>query len=115
MNTENDARRGHSLYPTAAELASIPTLYATEPTPTDDKLVVLHYFCASADWWLVELDPISWVGFGYANLGNPNDAEWGYVALDELAGLLVFGAFPVERDLYWTPTRFGDIDTQAGR
>jgi hypothetical protein len=110
-----DAIRGHSLFPTADELGDIPKLYATERTPLADKTVVLHYFVASADWWVVEFEPADRLAFGFACLGDPASAEWGYVSLDELAVTKVRpGNGPVdmvvERDLYWTPIRFGELD-----
>ncbi len=43
------------------------------------------------------------LAFGYACLGDPQCAEWGYVSLVELEGVLARGVFPVERDLHWTP------------
>ncbi len=44
--------------------------------------------------------------FGYVNLGDPQNAEWGYMDLNELRDLLVHvRGMPlyVERDLHWTP------------
>lgn len=128
-----DGRRGHAFLPPDAELARVPKLYATDGAgPLDGKLIHLHYFIGSADWWVAELDPATGEAFGYACLGDPMGAEWGYVSLVELAGLeadvpvhaRVRSADPahpthlaeigrlasvVERDLDWTPTPFGQV------
>lgn len=117
-----DRRRGHAFAP-PAELV-IPELYATEHVDTADKLVILHYFCGPADWWIVEAEREGSVAFGFACLGNEQDAEWGYIELGELAliefdgALITNGAgdlvriIPprfVERDLYWTPKPFRKV------
>ena len=47
---------------------------------------------------------------GYTILNNAHqNAEWGYTSLDELADINVRG-IEVDRDLYWKPTRFGEIE-----
>ena len=99
------AIRGHDFYPDAAVLATLPPLYATEPVALGDKPIGLHYFAGACDWWVIELDPDSMLSFGYACLGDPLCAEFGYTDLSELCGLRLRSAFPViERDLHWTPT-----------
>lgn len=104
----NRARRGHRFYPTAAELVGVPGLYETECVGLAEKVIALHFFGGSNDWWLVEYDRSEQTGFGYACLGDPAMAEWGYVDLKELepinAGLMV-----IERDLYWRPCRVADV------
>jgi hypothetical protein len=98
------ARRGHRFYPTAEEAAGIPRLYATEDQPTRDKVLHLHYFVGGCDWWIAEYDPLTGDGFGYACLGDPGNAEWGYASLVELEGVAVQrGLLVVERDLDWKP------------
>ena len=77
--------RGHDFWPPAAVLAAIPPLYGTEKVSAVDKVVHLHYFTGACDWWVVELDPAERLAFGYVCLGDPAMAEWGYIALDELA------------------------------
>ncbi len=111
--------RGHAFYPPAAALAVIPSLYATEHIPTESRTVFLHYFVRDCDWWIVELDPDTGLGFGYACLhGDAGNAEWGYVDLTELEALYqpsqlqtdyqsrptrILPRLIVERDLGWTP------------
>lgn len=109
--------RGHDFWPPDDQLAEMPRLYGTEAVPLAEKLIKLHYFVGACDWWLVEYDPAERIGWGYACLGDPQCAEWGYVPLDELEAIFrpphfisahagVSGMVPpliVERDLYWTP------------
>ncbi len=105
----NRELRGHVFYPPADAVAGIPGLYGTEKVPLDEKVIHLHYFVGRCDWWLVEYDPKERRGFGYACLGDPICAEWGYVDLTELERIQV-GPFVVERDLYWTPCKAGEAN-----
>lgn len=104
-----DRRRGHKFRPPKAVLRRIPALYATEQVPTPDKTVWLHFFVASADWYVVELDRDTGEAFGWAEL-LPGGGEWGYTRLPDLGTVLVHGRMPVERDLYWTPRPVLEID-----
>lgn len=94
-------RRGHVFYPRPGEL---PALYGTEDQDLAEKVIGAHYFAAGCDWWIVEYDPATAQGFGYACLGDWACAEWGYVDLAELEQLAT-GHLIVERDLHWRPTR----------
>jgi hypothetical protein len=102
MNQLNRWRRGHDFLPGWEDLTAIPQLYATEDVPLADKVIHLHFFLGSCDWYIAEIDDGSWLAFGYANLGDPQNAEWGYVSLPELEAVRV-GPWVVERDLAWTP------------
>lgn len=98
------ARRGHAFYPPAGLAATLPAFYATEGVECEDKIIYAHYFLAPVgDWWIAEYRPETGEAFGYASLGIPGCAEWGYIALDELERLNTRGMV-VERDLHWTPT-----------
>jgi hypothetical protein len=106
-------RRGHYFMPPLAVQNKIPALYETENIPTEDKIVHLHYFCASGDWWITELgtgDDEN-LAFGYVKLAAmPECAEWGYIDMAELEELNVLnGLVIVERDCYWEPKPFKDI------
>lgn len=108
-----DKYRGHCLVPTIDELATIPLLYATDGQAFDSKTVRLRYFAGGrAEWLITELDPDSWLMFGWCDLGL-GLAEWGYVDLHELAELCVHTpqGLPVyvERDLAFEPTPFGAL------
>ena len=98
-------------YPTAEELKGVPGLYGTERTPLKDQVIHLHYFVGGCDWWLVEYSPTEALGFGYACLGDPACAEWGYVSVADLA--TAGGDNPwlqVERDLGWRPRKVSEVD-----
>ena len=107
--------RGHAFYPTPDELPYIARLYATEHIPLDSKMIRLHYFTSSSDWWITEYDADSGRAFGYACLnGDAHNAEWGYIDLAELEALKV-GFVVVERDLDWTPTLARDATLPGWR
>lgn len=40
--------RGHDFYPSADQLAQIRRIYGTDPVPTRDKSLWLHYFTGPA-------------------------------------------------------------------
>ena len=103
-------RRGHAFMPPTSVV--IPKLGKTEKVPVGDKLIPLHYFAASGDWWIAELDRETGWAFGYVKLSvNPDGAEWGYIDLAELETLNVMnGLVIVERDCYWTPCKFSEIE-----
>ena len=95
--------------PTAEDLKKIPKLYETEGIPAQDKIIYEHFFIGSADWYIAEFDGKD-LFFGYANLGDPDNAEWGYISLAELRDLKVGPGIEVDRDLYWTPKKASEIE-----
>jgi len=100
MNETQAERRGHTFLPAET---TIPALYSTEEVRAGNKMLTLHYFIGESHWYLCELDPTTGIGFGWAILsGNIQDAEWGYVSLEELE-TLNFRGFIVERDTDWNP------------
>lgn len=118
-------RLGMSLLPPPEVLDKIPPLYGTEATPTDETVIWAHYFLLAADWWIAELDPESGMAFGYACLGDPGLAEWGYVSLVELSQLVASPRHPisvngelveievdlvVERELDWRPVKVSECE-----
>lgn len=119
-----DRERGHAFQAPADVLATVPGLYATESTPIDEKSVRLHYFAGGWDWYVVEIDPVEALAFGFVTSPLCPTGEWGYVDLAELAVLRVPVAtvldtrtgettvrvsLPVERDLHWTSTTFAEV------
>ena len=70
--------------------------------PLAEKITISTSTCP-CDWYVAELDDESWEAFGYANLGDPQNAAWGYSSLPELEGVVVAPGFVVERDLLWGP------------
>lgn len=107
--TSVDRFRGHTFAPPADVLAAIPNLYGTEDVPTNEKVVVLHYFVGGADWYIVELDPENGLAFGWAEVLS-GCGEWGYVSLPELGELLIESMLCVERDLHWSPRPVSEVD-----
>jgi len=49
------------------------------------------------------------IAFGYANLNDSQNAEWGYVSVKELEEIRVSGV-EIEADLYWTVKKFKEVD-----
>ena len=66
----------------------------------------------SGTWYLSELDPNTNVAFGLCDLGV-GCAELGYVSLDELSNLKVKMGLGIERDLYFTPKTFEELQNVA--
>ena len=98
--------------PTKAQLKALPGLYETESTPTEEKMVYLHFFCCmGGDWWITEFDPQRQEFFGFANLGDATNAEWGYISFTELKALKVGPLqIEIETDRHFTPQPFGQIN-----
>ncbi|MEU8007474.1 DUF2958 domain-containing protein [Catellatospora sp. NPDC049111] len=102
--------RGHDFLPATERLAAIPPICGQDGVPTTDKIIHLHYTATFGEWWITELDPDTWVGFGYARLTAMAEcAEWGYIPLDELEAAMDPHGNIVDRDLRWQPTRGTDI------
>lgn len=95
--------------PTAKELARLPRLYETEGIAAEDKVIVMHFFFGSCDWYAAEFDGVdTFLGFVILN-GDLQCAEWGYFSLAELDEIN-FTGFQVDRDLYWQPCPAGRIE-----
>ncbi len=104
----NLVRRGHVFY--GEELKAVPPLYSSEDIEAAHKTIYVKYFGGPMTWYVAELDPETGIAFSFCNLGNDDDAEWGYVSLLELESLTAHGGLLiVERDLFFEPTRFGDL------
>ena len=87
-----------------------PAALRDRAVPLDEKIIHLHFFIGACDWYVAELDDDKWEAFGYANLGDPQNAEWGYFSLPELEAVVVGPGFVVERDLDWTPRPFSAVE-----
>ena len=79
---------------------------------TKDFKAVLKLFdpTGSSTWYLSELDPETNIAFGLCDMGYP---ELGYVSLDELSTLKVKMGLGIERDLYFTPKTFDELQKVA--
>ena len=79
---------------------------------TKDFKAVIKLFdpTGSGTWYLSELDPNTNIAFGLCDMGYP---ELGYVSLDELSNLKVKMGLGIERDLYFTPKTFDELQKVA--
>ena len=99
----------------AERISTMPTTYEQDGMG-DAAIVHLHYFIGACDWYISERD-IDEDGegqiqaFGYANLGDDDCAELGYISIKEIIGC---GA---ELDLHFTPCTLASIkeDREAVR
>ena len=96
--------------PTNETLNQIPKLYETEhKTSLQEKIIYFHFFIGGCDWYIAEAsDDILW-GFAILN-GDYQNAEWGYISLEELKAVKVGGWLEVDNDLYWEPKPASEID-----
>lgn len=93
--------------PTQSRLDKIPQLYETESIPLQDKLIYLHFFIGSSDWYVAEYDGDD-TFFGYVIFkGDLACTEWGYFSFSELKNVKV-GLVEVDCELeeYWEVRRF---------
>ena len=93
--------------PTKAELGKVPKLYSQDGEHTSDKLVYLHFFVGACDWYVIEHDPENFIFFGFAILGDPQSAEWGYISYNELKEIKT--PFEVDTDKHWEVKKVKDI------
>lgn len=103
---EVDKYRGHKFSPPKHILQGIPALYSQEQRPIQEQDVWIHYFYGPCDWYILEYDPETGIGFGYASLGY--GYELGSISLIEL-GELRTGLACIERELDWQPTPVSQI------
>jgi hypothetical protein len=75
--------------PSDKELSRIPRLYSTEGVKASEKLIYLHFFLGSSDWFVAEFDGDD-TFFGFVCLNGWKEfAEWGYISFKELKDLRV--------------------------
>ena len=79
-----------------------------EQDGTKDFKAVVKLFnpTGHGTWYLSELDPETNTAFGLCDLGFP---ELGYVSLDELSTLKVHMGLGIERDRWFTPKTFEEL------
>ena len=82
--------------------------------------VIVKFFTpwAGATWWVTEAEKLEdddYRLFGFADLGDPQCAELGYVLLSDLQMLSGPGGLRIERDLYLPPTMLADVLREYGR
>lgn len=93
------------------QLKDIPGLGETEATPANERMVYLHLFLGGCHWYIAEYDPKTRVMFGFAVLfENYQDAEWGFIPLDDLVDTKWRGFMEVEYNPYFRPMKAGEIE-----
>lgn len=101
--------------PTKDRLDKIPKLYETEKIPVENKLIYLHFFIGSCDWYIAEYDGED-IFFGYAVLnGDIECAEWWYISFSELREVRVQGWCEVDCELeeIWRVKMFKEVTYTA--
>ena len=93
--------------PTSEQLAQLPALYATDGIDCKDKTIYLHFFIGACDWYVAEFGGEG-LFFGFVNLNDPMNAEWGLFSLQELDEINITGC-EVDNDLHWRPKKFSEI------
>lgn len=93
--------------PSREQLAELPKLYETDGIDCKDKMIRLHFFIGGCDWYVTEFDGQN-TFFGFANLNDPQNAEWGYFTLSELDTINIHG-IEIDNDLHWQPRKFSDV------
>ena len=84
----------------------IPAMYSDENTKLEEKMIYAKFYIHNWTWWILEYNKEERLFFAYVQ-GLEN--ELGYVSLEELENLEVNG-LKVERDLYFTPRKYKDIE-----
>lgn len=89
----------------------IPPLYSQEKVK--DPMVVTKFFCpwGSATWWIIEgqREDDDYLMFGLCMLFTPQEAELGYISLNELASVTGPFGLKIERDMYWKPVSLSKV------
>ena len=97
--------------PSDQELKKLPKFYETENTPLEDKILYMHFFLGNCDWYIAEYCPLERAFFGYVLLnGDIQNSEWGYTSYDELIRVKVKNVYEIDRDLFWKPKKFKELD-----
>jgi len=96
---------------TKAILNKLPTIGATSELDTKDCVVQMKLFnpMGSGTWYITEYDPETKEAFGFANLGDPQCAELGYIPIDELESVKLPFGMKIERDRHFEPTSLDKV------
>jgi len=91
---------------------TMPKTYETDGVEMDDKIIVLHYFYANMDWYIIEKDmeenEPQYQAFGLANIGF-GISGGGYIGIEE-----IITTTPAEIDLFWTPCTVAEMKAKKG-
>ena len=103
---------------------TLPALYSQEDNP--DPMVVCKFFTPDAGWtwYAIEGSPVDENGyydtekekvdFVFFGLVSDLEVELGYFSLAELTSVRGPFGLPVERDLYFEPTRLSEVKKLCG-
>lgn len=85
-------------------MGGLPTLYQTEDTATDEKVLLMRFYELNTrwQWYLCEYSDEDKVAFGYV-MGHEN--EWGYFSLEEMEGIRT-----ILRDKTFQPIKFKKLN-----
>ena len=90
-------------------IKGMPVSYQTDGQG-NNAIAHLHYFSAGSDWYITEkdMDGDTPQAFGLAKLYSMEDAELGYISIEELI------QNEVELDLHWKPITIGEVKNGKG-
>lgn len=101
--------------------AATPPLYSQDGEGYR-ATVHAHYFIGGCDWLITEYDPDSQIAFGWACLGDRQNAELGYVSIAELEAvgpIIGQSVGLVDYDEHWSPVPLTEaiaaLDKRSGR
>lgn len=91
---------------TRAIEATIPALYSTEDTPTQEKKAVVKFFTPDSNWtwYACEGEKLEGGDYRFFGLVCGFEREWGYFTLNELKSAVGPLGLPIERDLHFNGT-----------
>jgi hypothetical protein len=95
--------------PTPEQLARLPKLYETEKVPLKDKPIYIHFLIGDCDWFISEYDGED-LFFGYAIIGTPAFAEWGYISFAELKNIRIPPGIQIDCELFDPPHKASEIE-----
>lgn len=104
MKESHEGIRKHKLMPESIR-KKIPKLYSQEGNKNPTVYVKFFSPYSNYTWYITEFDGEDTM-FGYT-IGH--EKEWGYISLSELASANRNGLPLVERDKYFSPTKFNQI------
>jgi len=90
-------------------LNKIPALGSTDGQKDVKVQVKLFNPIGAGTWYLTEYDPKGKLAFGFANLGDPQMAELGYISIKELEDLKLPLGMGIERDINFSPRLLSEI------
>ena len=84
-------------------LNKLPPLYTNSEKSMEETKVILKLFnpCGAGTWYITEYDPEEKLAFGFANLGDSECAELGYVSIQELEDFRGPLGLGIERDMHF--------------